>query len=394
MSKKLHCNIGTIGHVDHGKTTLSAAIGYVLSVNSGSILSSFRVDQIDKTPEEKNRGITINATHIDYDTANRHYAHIDCPGHQHYVKNMITGAAVMDGTILVVSAVDGPQEQTREHILLSREIGIKSLVVFVNKMDNAILEKDIIDVVELEIRDILGTYNFDGDNIPIVYGSARASLESSHTSHIGFRAIQQLMEVVDYEIAQPERPVDLPFLMPIQDVYSISGRGTVLSGCVEKGVLSVGEDVEVLGYGETLKTTCTGLEIFKKNVNSGQAGDNLAILVRGVKKGDVRRGQVVCEPGKYKQYKKFVVVAYISSKEDGGRPKPFFSGYRPQFFFRTADITGTISLPEGVMIANPGDNLEFEVELLNPICIEEGLNFTIREGRITVGAGTVKSIIE
>lgn len=392
MDKKLHCNIGTIGHVDHGKTTLSAAIGYVLSANSNNLSSSFKVDQIDKTPEERNRKITIVATHIDYETANRHYAHIDCPGHQHYVKNMITGAAVMDGTILVVSGIDGPQEQTREHILLSREIGIKSLVVFVNKMDNPVLETDILDVVDLEIRDLLSTYNFDGDNTPIVYGSARVALESSYQAQIGFKAIQQLMEVVDFFIEQPDRLVDLPFLMPIEAVYSISGRGTVLSGCVEKGIISVGDDVEIIGYNKITKTTCTGLEMFHKNLSTGGAGDNLAILVRGVKKEDVRRGQVVSKPGEYIQTSSFKAVVYISSKEDGGRPKPFFSGYRPQFFFRTADITGTITLPEDVSIVNPGDNLELDVNLISPICLEEGLNFTIREGRITVGAGTIKSL--
>ncbi len=393
MIKKLHCNIGTIGHVDHGKTTLSAAIGYVLSVNNNDLTSSFQVDQIDKTPEERNRKITIVATHIDYETANRHYAHIDCPGHQHYVKNMITGAAVMDGTILVVSGVDGPQEQTREHILLSREIGIKSLAVFVNKLDNPVLESDILDIVDLEIRDLLSTYNFDGDNTPIIFGSARVALEASYTTYIGFKAIQQLMEVVDYYIEQPDRLVDLPFLMPIEAVYSISGRGTVLSGCVEKGIIKVGDDVEILGYNNIVKTTCTGLEMFHKNLNEGGAGDNLAILVRGVKKEDVRRGQVVVKPGSYKEYKSFTAVVYISSKEDGGRPKPFFSGYRPQFFFRTADITGTIILPDDIAIVNPGDNLELSVELLSPICLEEGLNFTIREGRITVGAGTIKTLV-
>jgi len=392
MENKLHCNIGTIGHVDHGKTTLSAAIGYVLSINSGKIHDSFRVDQIDKTPEEKARKITIDSTHVHYETANRHYAHIDCPGHQHYIKNMITGAAVMDGTILVVSGVDGPQEQTREHILLSREIGIKSLVVFVNKMDNLVLDRDLVDVVELEIRDLLSTYNFNGDETPIVYGSARASLESKYDSYIGFKSIQSLMETVDFFIEQPHRAVDLPFLMPISAVYSISGRGTVLSGCVEKGVLSVGEEVEIIGYGEVKKTTCTGLEVFHKPIEKGEAGNNLAILVRGIKKNEVRRGQVVAKPGKYIHTNKFKAIIYISSKEDGGRPKPFFSGYKPQFFFRTADITGTIILPEDILIVNPGDDLEVSVELLTTVCLEKGLSFTIREGRITVGGGKILSL--
>ena len=393
MEKKL-CNIGTIGHVDHGKTTLSAAISYVLSINLDNFDKNFQVDQIDKTPEERARGITIKNTQIDYHSANRYYAHVDCPGHQHYVKNMITGTSVMDGTILVVSGIDGPQEQTREHILLAREIGVKSLLVFVNKMDNAILDKDIVDVVELEVRDLLTTYNYDGDNIPVIYGSARVALEATDfSSCIGFKSIQQLMEVVDYFVEQPKRLVDLPFLMPIESIYSISGRGTVLAGKAEKGTLKVGADVEIIGYGETKKTTCTGLEMFKTNLTTAEAGVSLAVLVRGIKKDEVRRGQVVIEPGSYTQHDKFIARISVSSKEDGGRPKPFFSGYRPQFFFRTADITGTITLPEDCLIANPGDTIEASVELFKPICLETDLRFAIREGRMTVGAGTVKTIL-
>ena len=391
MKKKL-CNIGTIGHVDHGKTTLSAAISYVLSINLNNFDKNFQVDQIDKTPEEKARGITIKNTQIDYNTANRYYAHVDCPGHQHYVKNMITGTSVMDGTILVVSGVDGPQEQTREHILLAREIGIKSLLVFINKMDNSILDKDILDIVELEIRDLLTTYNFNGDNIPLVYGSARVALESKNfISYIGFKSIQQLIEVIDYFIIQPKRLIDLPFLMPIDSIYSISGRGTVLAGKAEKGTIKVGDTVEILGYGITKQTICTGLEMFKSNLIQAEAGISLAILVRGLRKIDARRGQVVIEPGKYKQYKKFIAKISISAKEDGGRPKPFFSGYRPQFFFRTADITGTITLLDDTILANPGDTIEVAVELFKPLCLEIGLKFTMREGRMTIGAGTIKN---
>lgn len=389
----MHCNIGTIGHVDHGKTTLSAAISYVLSANKNNTDSNFKINQIDKTPEERARAITIVATHINYETINRHYAHIDCPGHQHYVKNMITGASIMDGTILVVSGIDGPQDQTREHILLSREIGIKSLLVFVNKMDNSILEKDIVDVVELEVQDLLNTYGFNGEETPMVFGSARVALEADYNSNVGFKSIQQLMEVVDYFIEQPDRPTDLPFLMPIESIYSISGRGTVLSGRVEKGVIKVGDEVEILGFGETKKTTCTGLEMFHKSLSDSSAGDNLAILVRGIKKGDVRKGQVAAAVGEYEQFKNFKAIIYISSKEDGGRPKPFFSGYRPQFFFRTANVTGTIVLPEDVSIANPGDNLEVNVELLKPLCLDKGLRFTIREGNMTVGAGTITKLV-
>jgi len=394
MSKKL-CNIGTIGHVDHGKTTLSAAISYVLAINLNDTTKNFQIDQIDKTPEERARGITIKNTQIDYYTANRYYAHVDCPGHQHYVKNMITGTSVMDGTILVVSGIDGPQEQTREHILLAREIGIESLIVFVNKMDNAILDKDIVDVVELEIRDLLTTYNFNGDETPVIYGSARVALEAKDLkSSIGFRSIQQLMEVVDYFIVQPERLVDLPFLMPIETIYSISGRGTVLAGKAEKGTIKVGDDVEILGFGDLKKTTCTGLEMFKSNLEKAEAGVSLAILVRGIKKDEARKGQVVIEPGSYTQHSKFLARISVSSKEDGGRPKPFFSGYRPQFFFRTADITGTIILSEDCLIANPGDTIEATVELFKPLCLENELRFTIREGRMTVGAGTVKTILD
>ena len=393
MEKKL-CNIGTIGHVDHGKTTLSSAISYILSINLDNFKKNFKIDQIDKTPEEKARGITIKNTQIDYNTANRYYAHVDCPGHQHYVKNMITGTSVMDGAILVVSGVDGPQEQTREHILLAREIGIQSLMVYVNKMDNSILDQDLIDVVELEIRELLGIYNFN-ENTPLIFGSARVALETENfKSFIGFKSIQQLMEVVDYYIIQPKRFIDLPFLMPIDSIYSISGRGTVLAGKAEKGIIKVGNEVEILGFGEKKLTTCIGLEMFKSNLKIAEAGVSLAVLVRGLKKTEARRGQVVIQPNKYLQYKKFKARIAISSKEDGGRPKPFFSGYKPQFFFRTADITGTIILPENLLLVNPGDTIkEVTVELYKPICLEKELRFTIREGRITVGAGTVKELL-
>lgn len=394
MEKKF-CNIGTIGHVDHGKTTLSAAISYVLSINAQNFNKNFGITQIDRTPEEKARKITIDSTQIDYSSANRRYTHVDCPGHQHYIKNMITGSAAMDGAILVVSGIDGPQEQTREHILLCREIGIKSLVVFVNKMDNSILDIDIVDVVELEIRDLLTTYNYDGDQIPVVYGSARLALESKEfSSFIGFKAVQQLMEVADYSIKQPARELDKPFLMPIGSVYSISGRGTVLAGVVDKGVIKVGDELEIIGFDVTTKTTCTSLEFFKESLGSGTPGVSLAILVRGIKKTDVRRGQVICKPDMYSQHKKFTAQFYVLTKEDGGRSKPFFSGYRPQFFFRTCDITGTITLPEEIVIANPGDNLELTVELFKSICIEKDLKFTVREGNMTIGGGFISEIIE
>lgn len=389
--KKMHLNIGTIGHVDHGKTTLSAAIGMVLSYNKGSFSTGFSINQIDKTPEEKIRGITINATHVEYETENRHYAHIDCPGHQHYVKNMITGAAVMDASILVVAGTDGPQEQTREHIILAKELGIKSMVVFLNKMDSNVLDVEFLEILELELRDLLETYKYDGYNIPFIYGSARVALEAASGNYTGFTSVQELMEVLDYFIPQPKRLISLPFLMPVEAVYSISGRGTVLSGCVEKGTLKVGSEVEVVGFGKSSKTTCTGLEVFHRSVDSGEAGDNLALLLRGIKKDDVRRGQVVVVPGNYKQYSSFKAMLYILSKEDGGRPKPFFSGYKPQFFIRTADVTGKIILNEDVSFASPGDSLEVTVELHSALVLEDGLDFTVREGRVTIGAGTVTS---
>jgi len=393
MEKKF-CNIGTIGHVDHGKTTLSAAISCVLAINSQNFEKNFGITQIDKAPEEKSRGITINATQIHYFSANRSYAHIDCPGHQHYIKNMIAGTASMDGAILVVSGIDGPQEQTREHILLCKEIGIKSLVLYVNKMDNSILDQDLLDFVDIEVRDLLTAYGFDGMNIPFIFGSARVALESNDSSSsIGFKSVQQLMEVVDYQIEQPERELDKPFLMYIDSVHSISGRGTVLAGKINKGTVLVGDDLEIIGFDELKKTTCTGLEFFKTTLNKGVAGASVGILVRGIKKTDVRRGQIICKPDTYSQYKKFKAQFYVLTEEDGGRSKPFFSGYRPQFYFKNFDITGTVTLPEDLAIANPGDNILIEVDLFKPIFLEEQLKFTVREGSKTIGGGLIVEFI-
>lgn len=387
---KEHCNVGTIGHVDHGKTTLTAAITKILSEKGQATFTSY--DQIDKTPEEKARGITITAAHVEYQTEKRHYAHIDCPGHQHYIKNMITGAAQMDGAILVVSAVEGPQEQTREHILLAREVGVPSIVVFVNKVDQ-VKDKELLELVELEIRELLNHYKYLGDEIPIIFGSAKMALEGKE-DEIGKNAILKLMDSVDSYIPQPKRAIDLPFLLSIEDVLSISGRGTVITGRIERGSLIVGDEIEIVGIQKSIKTTCTGIEMFHKTLSSGEAGDNVGVLIRGTKREEVVRGQVACKPGTIKAHSKFEANVYILSTEEGGRKTPFFSNYKPQFFLRTADITGTITLPEEISMVMPGDNVLLKVELITPVALEEGLRFAIREGRITVGAGVVSKIVE
>ena len=384
---KPHCNIGTIGHVDHGKTSLTAAITKVLAKSGGASFTAY--DQIDKAPEERARGITISTAHVEYETANRHYAHVDCPGHADYVKNMITGAAQMDGAILVVSAADGPMPQTREHILLARQVGVPALVVFLNKMDLA--DPDLVELVEMEVRELLSSYQFPGDDIPIVKGSAVAALEDK-TPEIGEQAILQLMAEVDRYIPQPERPKDLPFLMPIEDVFSISGRGTVVTGRVERGIVKVGEEVEIVGLKDTVKTTVTGVEMFRKLLDSGEAGDNIGALLRGTKREDVERGQVLAKPGSITPHTRFKAEAYILTKEEGGRHTPFFTNYRPQFYFRTTDVTGIVKLPEGVEMVMPGDNVAMDVELIAPIAMDQGLRFAIREGGRTVGAGVVASI--
>ncbi|MEP9376234.1 elongation factor Tu [Aquabacter sp. CN5-332] len=388
---KPHCNIGTIGHVDHGKTSLTAAITKVLAETSGGATFT-AYDQIDKAPEEKARGITISTAHVEYETANRHYAHVDCPGHADYVKNMITGAAQMDGAILVVSAADGPMPQTREHILLARQVGVPALVVFLNKCD-MVDDPELLELVEMEVRELLSKYDFPGDDIPIVRGSALMALENK-SPELGTEAILKLMAEVDKYIPQPERPIDLPFLMPIEDVFSISGRGTVVTGRVERGIVKVGEEVEIIGIRPTLKTTVTGVEMFRKLLDQGQAGDNVGILLRGTKREDVERGQVVCKPGSVKPHTKFKAEAYILTKEEGGRHTPFFTNYRPQFYFRTTDVTGVCTLPEGTEMVMPGDNVSMDVHLIVPIAMEEKLRFAIREGGRTVGAGVVASIIE
>jgi elongation factor Tu len=387
---KPHCNIGTIGHVDHGKTSLTAAITKVLAETGGASYTSY--ENIDKAPEEKARGITISTSHVEYETAKRHYAHVDCPGHADYVKNMITGAAQMDGAILVVSASDGPMPQTREHILLARQVGVPALVVFMNKVDQ-VDDEELLELVEMEIRELLSSYDFPGDDIPITRGSALAALEDK-TPEIGHDAILKLMETVDNYIPQPERPIDQPFLMPIEDVFSISGRGTVVTGRVERGVVKVGEEIEIVGIRPTTKTTCTGVEMFRKLLDQGQAGDNIGALLRGVDREGVERGQVLCKPGSITPHKKFKAEAYILTKEEGGRHTPFFGNYRPQFYFRTTDVTGVVTLPEGTEMVMPGDNVSFEVELITPIAMEEKLRFAIREGGRTVGAGVVAGIIE
>ncbi|MEW5727145.1 MAG: elongation factor Tu [Pseudomonadota bacterium] len=387
---KPHCNIGTIGHVDHGKTSLTAAITKVLAETGGATFTAY--DQIDKAPEEKARGITISTAHVEYETTNRHYAHVDCPGHADYVKNMITGAAQMDGAILVVSAADGPMPQTREHILLARQVGVPALVVFMNKVD-MVDDPELLDLVELEVRELLSSYDFPGDDIPIVKGSALCALED-RSPEIGRDAILKLMAEVDAYIPQPERPKDKPFLMPIEDVFSISGRGTVVTGRVERGVIKVGEEVEIVGIKATVKTTCTGVEMFRKLLDQGEAGDNIGALLRGTKREDVERGQVLAAPGSITPHTKFEAEAYILTKEEGGRHTPFFTNYRPQFYFRTTDVTGVVQLPEGTEMVMPGDNVKMSVTLIAPIAMDQGLRFAIREGGRTVGAGVVAKIIE
>ena len=387
---KPHCNIGTIGHVDHGKTSLTAAITKVLAETGGAIYKAY--DAIDAAPEERARGITISTAHVEYETVNRHYAHVDCPGHADYVKNMITGAAQMDGAILVVSAADGPMPQTREHILLARQVGVPAIVVFLNKAD-MVDDAELLELVEMEVRELLTSYGFPGDDIPIVKGSATCALEDKQPE-LGREAITALMAAVDAYIPQPERAVDRPFLMPIEDVFSISGRGTVVTGRVERGIVKVGEEIEVIGIRPTIKTTCTGVEMFRKLLDQGQAGDNVGILLRGTKREDVERGQVLAAPGSITPHTKFSAEAYILTKEEGGRHTPFFSNYRPQFYFRTTDVTGSIKLPDGTEMVMPGDNVNLEVELIAPIAMDEGLRFAIREGGRTVGAGVVAKIIQ
>jgi elongation factor Tu len=387
---KPHCNIGTIGHVDHGKTTLTAAITMVLAKSGGATAKSYA--DIDAAPEEKARGITINTAHVEYETAKRHYAHVDCPGHADYVKNMITGAAQMDGAILVVSAADGPMPQTREHILLARQVGVPALVVFMNKVD-MVDDEELLELVEMEVRELLSSYEFPGDEIPIVKGSALAAVEGK-TPEIGETAILALMSAVDDYIPQPERPIDQPFLMPVEDVFSISGRGTVVTGRIEKGIIKVGEEVEIVGIRDVQKTICTGVEMFRKLLDQGQAGDNVGVLLRGTKREDVERGQVLCKPGSITPHTEFLAEAYILTKEEGGRHTPFFTNYRPQFYFRTTDVTGVIKLKEGVEMIMPGDNAELTVELITPIAMDQGLRFAIREGGRTVGSGVVSKIIK
>ncbi|MBL6623634.1 MAG: elongation factor Tu [Rhizobiales bacterium] len=387
---KPHCNIGTIGHVDHGKTTLTAAITKVLSETGGAEFSAY--DAIDKAPEEKARGITISTAHVEYSTDNRHYAHVDCPGHADYVKNMITGAAQMDGAILVVNAADGPMPQTREHILLARQVGVPALVVYLNKVDQ-VDDEELLDLVEMEVRELLSSYEFPGDDIPIVKGSALAALEG-RDDEIGKNSIMELMAAVDSYIPQPDRPKDQPFLMPIEDVFSISGRGTVVTGRVERGIINVGEEIEIVGIKDTVKTTCTGVEMFRKLLDQGEAGDNVGILLRGTKREEVERGQVLSKPGSITPHAKFKANAYILTKDEGGRHTPFFTNYRPQFYFRTTDVTGIVKLPQGTEMVMPGDNIEVDVELITPIAMEENLRFAIREGGRTVGAGVVSKISE
>ena len=387
---KPHCNIGTIGHVDHGKTTLTAAITKVLAEQGKAQFTAY--DQIDKAPEEKARGITINTAHVEYETDKRHYTHVDCPGHADYVKNMITGAAQMDGAILVVSAADGPMPQTREHILLARQVGVPAIVVYMNKVD-MVDDPELLELVELEVRELLSKYGFPGDEIPIVKGSALAALEGRDDA-IGKNSILELMKAVDEYIPQPVREKDKPFLMPVEDVFSISGRGTVVTGRIERGVIKVGDEVEIVGLRPTIKTVCTGVEMFRKLLDQGEPGDNVGILLRGTKRDEVERGQVVCKPGSITPHRRFTAETYVLTKEEGGRHTPFFSNYRPQFYFRTTDVTGSIKLPQGVEMVMPGDNVTMEVELISPIAMEQGLRFAIREGGRTVGAGVVSSIIE
>ena len=387
---KPHCNIGTIGHVDHGKTTLTAAITKILAESGGAEFTAY--DDIDKAPEERERGITISTAHVEYETANRHYAHVDCPGHADYVKNMITGAAQMDGAILVVSAADGPMPQTREHILLARQVGVPAIVVYLNKVDQ-VDDPELLELVELEVRELLSSYDFPGDDIPIVPGTALGALEDKD-EETGKQSVLKLMEEVDAYIPQPDRPKDKPFLMPIEDVFSISGRGTVVTGRIERGIVKVGEEVEIVGIRETQKTTCTGVEMFRKLLDQGEAGDNVGVLLRGTGREDVERGQVLAAPGSITPHTKFSAEAYILTKNEGGRHTPFFTNYRPQFYFRTTDVTGVVTLPEGTEMVMPGDNVSMTVELISPIAMDEGLRFAIREGGRTVGAGVVAGIIE
>lgn len=388
--KKPHLNIGTIGHVDHGKTTLTAAITKVLEKKGFAKFMAY--DQIDKAPEERERGLTINIAHVEYETSNRHYAHVDCPGHADYVKNMITGAAQMDGAILVVSAADGPMPQTREHILLARQVGVPAIVVFLNKAD-MVDDKEILDLVELEVRELLSKYNFPGDSTPIVIGSALKALEGD-SSQLGEPAILKLMEAVDGYIKEPVRDIDKPFLMPVEDVFTISGRGTVVTGRVERGIVKVGEEVEIVGFRATSKTVATGVEMFRKLLDEGRAGDNIGVLLRGTKREEVERGQVLAKPGSITPHTLFNAEAYVLTKEEGGRHTPFFNGYRPQFYFRTTDVTGVVKLPEGTEMVMPGDNVTTEISLITPIAMEEGLRFAIREGGKTVGAGVVTKIVQ
>jgi elongation factor Tu len=387
---KPHCNIGTIGHIDHGKTTLTAAITKVLAEKGGATFTAY--DQIDKAPEERARGITISTAHVEYETDKRHYAHVDCPGHADYIKNMITGAAQMDGAILVVSAADGPMPQTREHILLARQVGVPSLVVYMNKVD-MVDDAELLELVELEVRELLSSYGFPGDDIPVVKGSALAALEGKDPE-VGAKSIQELMEAVDAYIPQPERAKDRPFLMPIEEVLTISGRGTVVTGRVERGIVKVGDEVEIVGLRPTTKTVATGVEMFRKLLDQGEAGDNIGVLLRGTKREEVERGQVLAAPGSITPHTHFQCEAYVLTKEEGGRHTPFFANYRPQFYFRTTDVTGTVTLPEGTEMVMPGDNITMEVELLVPIAMDEGLRFAIREGGRTVGAGVVAKILK
>ncbi len=387
---KPHCNVGTIGHVDHGKTTLTAAITKILAESGGAEFTPF--DEIDKAPEARARGITIATAHVEYSTENRHYAHVDCPGHADYVKNMITGAAQMDGAILVVSAADGPMPQTREHILLARQVGVPAIVVYLNKVDQ-VDDPELLELVELELRELLSYYDFPGDDIPIIPGSALAALEDGD-EETGKNSVLKLLEAVDSYIPQPDRAKDKPYLMPIEDVFSISGRGTVVTGRIERGVIKVGEEIEIVGIKETQKTTCTGVEMFRKLLDEGEAGDNVGILLRGTKREEVERGQVLAKPGSITPHTKFTCEAYILTKDEGGRHTPFFGNYRPQFYFRTTDVTGTVALPKGTEMVMPGDNVTMEVELMAPIAMDEGLRFAIREGGRTVGAGVVAKVVE
>jgi elongation factor Tu len=388
--KKPHLNIGTIGHVDHGKTTLTAAITKVLEKSGGAKFMAY--DQIDKAPEERERGVTINIAHVEYETAKRHYAHVDCPGHADYIKNMITGAAQMDGAILVVSAADGPMPQTREHILLARQVGVPAIVVFLNKAD-MVDDKELLELVELEVRELLSKYKFPGDDIPVVIGSALKALEGD-TSEMGEGAILKLMDAVDSFVQEPVRVVDKPFIMPVEDVFTISGRGTVVTGRVERGVIKVGEEIEIVGFKATQKTVATGVEMFRKLLDEGRAGDNIGVLLRGTKREDVERGQVLAKPGSITPHTRFNAEAYVLTKEEGGRHTPFFNGYRPQFYFRTTDVTGVVKLPEGTEMVMPGDNINVEIELITPVAMDDGLKFAIREGGRTVGAGVVTKILQ